>query len=516
MELESRVMKTHSCTRLRAALALACLAGPGIAFSQAAHDCAGLTSLKLADTRIVSAETVSGPAFTPPGAKAALADLPGFCRVSAVIKPKIQIEVWLPLEDWNGKYQGTGNGGYSGAIVYTELADGVRRHYATANTDMGHENTAPDPASWALGHPELIIDQGYRAQHEMALKAKQIVTTFYGSAPRLSYFIGCSSGGWQGLTEAQRFPKDYDGIIAGAPAMEVIHLHAGTLWVNLAAQKIAEPKFRLITDAVMAKCDAADGVKDGLLSDPRTCNFQPEELACKAGQSSASCLTPDEVGALQDIYSGLHNAAHEPIYPGWPRGLEYALVQTRAPFVAALVTSTFKDMVFEDPNWDYHTINYDRDVRRADAKLGATLNNDSPDLRNFRRAGGKLILWHGWDDPLISALHTVGYYRKVAAFLAGPKANRETATTAVQDFTRLFMAPGVNHCGGGPGPNTFDTLSALETWVEHGQAPERIIASHSTKGVIDRTRPLCPYPQVAAYNGSGSTDDAANFSCRTP
>jgi feruloyl esterase len=501
---------------VRAALLLVALARATCALAaQPAHDCASLAHLHLADTRIVGAETVAGPSFEPPGASMPLADLPTFCRVSAVISPAIRFELWLPLTDWNGKFQGTGNGGYSGAIVYNALAAGVRRHYATSSTDMGHLSTTPDPGSWALNAPQLVVDQGYRAQHETAVKSKEIIRAFYGAKPRLSYFTGCSSGGWQGLTEAQRYPHEYDGIVAGAPAFEVVHLHAGTLYVHLAALRIAPPKLRMITDAVLAKCDAADGVSDRLLTNPLACNFSPTELACRAGQTPATCLTPDEVDALQRIYDGARYASGTQIYPGWPRGVEYALTATQQPFVAALASSTFKDMVFEDPSWDFHHMNLDRDVPQADAKVGAVLNNYSPDLRAFRQAGGKLILWHGWDDPLISPLHTLAYYRGLAHYF-NPKSSEELGIANVQSFARLFLAPGVNHCQGGPGPDSFDALTALEQWVEKGVAPERIVAAHKSGGAVDRTRPLCPYPKVAAYNGQGSTDEADNFTCRAP
>jgi feruloyl esterase len=500
---------------IRVSLLLATLARATYVLAAPAHDCAGLAHIQLADTRIVGAEVVAGPSFQPPGAPTPLADLPAFCRVSAMVSPAIRFELWLPLADWNGKFQGTGNGGYSGAIVYSALATGLRRHYATSSTDMGHLSTTPDPGSWALRAPQLVVDQGYRAQHETAVKSKEIIRAFYGAKPRLSYFTGCSSGGWQGLTEAQRYPHEYDGIVAGAPAFEVVHLHAGTLYVHLAALRIPPPKLRMITDAVLAKCDAADGVKDGLLANPLACNFAPTELACRAGQTPATCLTPDEVDALQRIYDGARYASGAQIYPGWPRGVEYALIATQQPAVAALASSTFKDMVFENPSWDFHRMNLDRDVPQADARVGAVLNNYSPDLRAFRQAGGKLILWHGWDDPLISPLHTLAYYRGLAHYFA-PKTSEESGIANVQSFARLFLAPGVNHCRGGPGPDDFDALTALEQWVEKGVAPERIVAAHKSGGAVDRTRPLCPYPKVAGYNGQGSTDEADSFTCRMP
>jgi len=380
---------------------------------------------------------------------------------------------------------------------------------------MGHTATTPDPGSWALGHPELIVDQGYRAQHETAVKSKELLRHFYGKAPQRSYFVGCSSGGWQGLTEAQRYPKEYDGIVAGAPAFEVIHLHAGTLWMHTWLQKIATAKFRLVTDAVVQKCGARDGLKDGFLQDPRRCDFSPGELACKAGQDPGECLTPQEVTAFEKIYAGARTSSGEQIYPGWPRGVEYALPLMAQAFPAALAASTFKDMAFSDPHWNYETIDYDHDVRRADDKVGAVLNNYSTNLTAFRQSGGKLILWHGWDDPLISALHTVGYYEKLAAFF-GKGSPSPAAVSGIKDFARLFMVPGVNHCGGGPGTDSFDALTALEQWVEQGQAPDVMVASHATKGTVDRTRPLCAYPRVATYQGAGDGNRAENFTCRAP
>jgi feruloyl esterase len=488
-------------------------------WAQSAADCEHLASLKLPDTTLAAA-VVAGPQFTPPappGSTApgpALGPLPAFCRVTGVIKPAVRFEVWLPLSDWNGKFQGTGNGGYNGAIVYTALAAGLSKHYATANTDMGHLATSPDPGSWALHHPELVIDQGYRAQHETAVKAKAIVAAFYGKHPSHSYFVGCSSGGWEALTEAHRYPHDYDGIIAGAPASEVVHLHAGQIWGYIAAQQIDPAKIPLISAAVLAKCDAKDGVKDGLVSDPLGCDFQPAELSCKSGQDPKGCLTTTEVKALEQIYTGAHYSSGAAVYPPWPRGMEFALAQARSDMVAALGASTFRDMVFEDPQWDFHTIDYDRDVKQADAKIGAVMNDGSPDLTAFRGAGGKLILWHGWSDPLISPLHTIAYYQKLAAHFAAPGTGADAAVTQVSDFARLFLAPGVTHCGRGPGPDTFDSVAALETWVEHGTAPDSLLATHKTAGTVDRSRPLCAYPHKAVYDGKGDSNDAASFSCR--
>ncbi len=520
-------------------LAAALLCGT---FGHQAHaatvaDCARLSQLKLPGTTLQAA-VEQGPQFTPPAppgasmagqsapvAAAAVApdplysNLPPFCRVQGTIRPvpgsDIRFEVWLPLADWNGKFQGTGNGGYNGAIVYSELAAGLLNHYATANTDMGHVATTPDPGRWALHHPQRVVDEGYRAQHETALKAKAVVQAFYGGKPNHSYFVGCSAGGWEALTEANRYPHDYDGIIAGAPASQVVHLHAGQLWGYLAARQIPAAKISLIANAVLARCDARDGVKDGLISDPQGCDFQPAMLACKAGQDPASCLLPAEVAALQKLYEGARLKDGTQVYPGWPRGFEPALAMAASDMVAALGSSTFKDMVYDNPHWDFTRIDYDRDVRAADAKIGATMNDGSVDLDAFRKAGGKLILWHGWSDPLISTLHTVGYYNQLARHFAAPGDDDATAVAKVSDFARLFLAPGVYHCGGGPGPNVLATLPALEAWVERGVAPDSIPATHRTReGKVDRTRPICAAPRRARYDGKGDINDAASFSCK--
>jgi feruloyl esterase len=507
------------------ALAALCAMLGRVAQAADAADCARLAGLQLPGTQLTAAVAqapldlspwpaapaqAARPAQGPPGPQ--LGDLPAFCRVRGIIKPAVRFEVWLPLADWNGKFQGTGNGGYNGAIVYSALAAGLAAHYATSSTDMGHLATSPDPGSWALHHPELVIDQGYRAQHETAVKAKAIVKAFYGKAPARSYFVGCSSGGWQALTEAHRYPHDYDGLVAGAPASEVVHLHAAQIAGYLAASQLSADKLHLVADAVLARCDARDGVKDGLVSDPESCDFQPAELACKSGESEG-CLTPSEVTAMQALYSGAHYASGAQVYPGWPRGGEQALVQAGSPMVIALTASTYRDMVYDNPQWDAHTINYDRDVKAADDKIGAIMNDGSTDLAALRASGAKLILWHGWADPLISALHTVGYYKKLAKAFA-PGADDPAAITKLSDFARLFMAPGVYHCGGGPGPSSFDALGALDQWVEHGVAPDRLMATHLTAGKPDRTRPLCPYPKKAVYDGKGSSDDAASFSCQ--
>ena len=516
--------------------ATSCVTCAGAAWADTAG-CASLAQLKLPDTTLQAA-VEQGPRFvppTPPGASLAapppaagtkapppnplFANLPAFCRVQGAIHPvpdsDIRFEVWLPLADWNGKFQGTGNGGYNGAIVYTALATGLLKHYATANTDMGHQATAPDPGRWALHHPQRVIDEGYRAQHETALAAKAVVQAFYGSRPRHSYFVGCSAGGWEALTEAHRFPQDYDGIIAGAPASQVVHLHAEQIWGYLAARQLPASKLDLITRSVVARCDARDGVQDGLISDPPGCDFQPAQLACRSGQDPAGCLLPAEVAALQKLYDGARFADGTPVYPGWPRGFEPGLFMAGSDGVAALGASTFRDMVYDNPDWDFTAIDYGRDVKAADAKIGEAMNDGSTDLAAFRKAGGKLILWHGWSDPFISALHTIGYYDQLARRFAAPGDDVAAAAAKASDFARLFLAPGVLHCGGGPGPGTFDSVAALESWVERGVAPDSLIASHAgADGKIDRTRPLCVYPRKAVYDGRGDINASASFRCQ--
>jgi feruloyl esterase len=388
----------------------------------------------------------------------------------------------------------------------------LARGYAVASTDTGHQSNGGD-ASWALRHPEKQIDFGYRAVHEMTVRAKAIVEAFYAARPRFSYWTGCSSGGKQGLKEAQRFPDDYDGIIAGAPANYWTHLMTQILWVAHAARKdpesvIPQSKYPAINAAVMAACDSRDGVKDGVLEDPRRCQFKPASLQCK-GPDGPDCLTGAQVSALEKVYAPARNPrTGEEIFPGLPVGSELGWAQLPQPFLIA--ESHYKYIVHGDAAWDYRTLDFDKDLAKADAidaALGQFTAND-PDLLAFRKRGGKLIQYHGWNDQQISAQNSVNYYERVVARIGSA---RET-----EDFYRLFMAPGVNHCQGGQGPDTFDMVTALEQWVEQGKGPTRIVASHATDGKVDRTRPLCPYPQVAIYSGQGSTDEAANFVCRVP
>ena len=514
-----------------------CLSGPAMA--TAAQTCESLASLQLPETTVTSAALVAaGPFVANPGAPAGgrggqPPTVPAFCRVQLTVAPQIKIEVWMPASGWNGKFQGVGGGGYAGNIAYPALATALNAGYATASTDTGH--TGNDP-QFAIGHPELVVDFGYRAIHEMTVKAKQLVDAFYGSAPRQSYFVGCSTGGRQGLAEAQRYPEDYDGIVSGAPAINWAHLMMGALWNSQMTLKdpesyIPATKLAAINNASVAACDMTDGVRDALVADPRKCKFDPAALACKEGDSD-NCLTPKQAVALAKVYDGARYSDGKAIYPGRPPGVERGWGNfTTGPAPGRAVNYNYsggymKYFVLGDPNWDPMTFDFAKDMSKVDAdeKNRSVLETMNPDLKKFRDRGGKLILYHGWGDDAVSPFNTINYYKmvvektsggpKAADAFAAEDAKFNKAADKTGEFMRLFMVPGMNHCGGGPGPNTFDAATALANWVEKKQAPDVLLGSHMTNGAPDLTRPLCPYPMTAKYSGSGSVTDAANFSCK--
>ena len=487
-----------------------------VALSTVAHaaTCEDLAKLSLPNTTISRAEVVPAGDFKMPNAPAAappLHNLPSFCRVAADITPvadsDIKIEVWLPVSGWNGKFQAVGNGGWAGAISYGPLAEALQSGYATASTDTGHDGNGSD-AAFALGHPEKITDFAWRAVHEMTLKAKAIIAAFYDKQPTRSYWNGCSTGGKQGLKEAQKFPDDYDGIVAGAPANYWTHLMAGDVWIGQAthsdpAAYIPPAKYPLIHQAVIAACDAADGLKDGLIDDPRACHFDPGVLACKEGQQD-DCLTAPQIEAARKIYAGAKNPrTGDQVFPGLEPGSEQQWSVFAGSPEPPIVASYFKYVLFKDPAWDFRKLDLDKDVALADKFDNGLIAATDPNLKAFVAHGGKLILWHGWADGLIAPRNSINYFESV----------RKAMGAKTEDSVRLFMAPGMFHCNGGDGPNRFDAVAAVDDWVEHGKAPERIVASHRKSGQVDRTRPLCRYPQVAVYSGSGSIDDEANFSC---
>ena len=469
----------------------------------------------------------AGPFTSPNGSTL---DVPSFCRVVGRTTPEINFEVWLPQDNWNGKFQGIGNGGMAGAIYYDRMATALTRGYAAAATDTGHVTDGTFDASWGFGRPELVGDFGHRGLHVTTVNAKAIIETHYDRAPDYSYYVGCSKGGQQGLMEAQRYPDDYDGIIAGNPAHDWTSFYAGAhLWYARAT--LADPqsyipasKLPLLADAVNAACDGIDGIEDGVLDDPRRCDFDPAALTCAAGQDPDTCLTAPQAEAVRDIWSGSTDPAGNLVYPGLVPGGEASpsgwarWVSGDEPFTSLhwlAAEGFFRHIVFEDPDWDFRSFDFNEDLAFALEKVGPDLDAADADLRPLRDSGGKLIVYHGWSDADISPLGSIDYYEEVVALLGNGKV-RDASLAETQEFFRLFMAPGMGHCRGGPGPDQFDALSALERWVEQGEAPEQIVAARVIDGVVDRTRPLCPYPQVAKWNGTGSTDDADNFACATP
>ena len=492
------------------------IAVPAIAPAQT--PCQQLKSLKLSDTTITLTESAGagplhlGSAPSPPGAPL----LPAYCRVAATLKPsfdsEIKMEVWLPSSDvWNGKYLAVGGGGWVGSINYGGMAAALQEGYATSSTDTGHTGGS---AEFAVGHPEKLTDFAYRAVHEMTVKAKAILAAHYGqSGPRLSYWTGCSTGGRQGLMEAQRYPADFDGIIAGAPANNQIQLCAWRFALETSALKdptrvVPLAKTAMLHRAVLAACDALDGVKDGFLSDPQKCHFDPATLLCR-GPDAENCLTAPQLESVRLAYSPVYNKSGEPIYPGLVPGSEagWELLAALRPEPHGIDVGMFRYVAHENPAWDWRSFDLDRDTALADKKAGAMTAVD-PDLSAFHARGGKLLIYHGWNDGgsggAISPLNTLDYFSSVLKKM-GP--NQE-------NWLRLFMIPGMGHCGGGPGPSQFNALAALERWRESDIAPDQITAYHVENNRVTMTRPLCPYPQVAVYKGTGSTNDAASFACK--
>ena len=501
---------------IRATACLAAVFVSGAATPAFAASCESLASLALKDTVITATHVVPAGQFSLPAERPnagrggnPYASLSEFCRVSATLRPTsdsdIKIEVWLPTNGWNGKFQAVGNGGWAGVISYAAMADAVRAGYASASTDTGHVGGR---GTFALGHPEKLIDFAWRSEHEMTVTAKAVVRAFYGSAPTRSYWNGCSTGGRQGLKEAQMFPEDYDGIIAGAPANRT----GISLWIAHAVLKdpasyIPPSKYPMIHQAALAACDAHDGLKDGLIDDPTKCAFDPKVLLCQGGDGSA-CLTAPQVAAAKKIYSpAINPRTGQELFASLVPGTELGwAVQAQGPEPSANIYDQYRYVVFKDLNWDWKTFDFDKDVVRGDQPEHVVMNATDPNMQPFFSRGGKLLLYHGWSDPNVPTVNTIKYYKSVVDNLGG--------AAKAMNSVRLFLAPGMGHCGGGEGPNAFDKIGPLERWVEQGQAPEQLPASHSANGKVDRTRPLCPYPQVATYKGTGSIDDAANFICR--
>lgn len=493
------------------AAAALCVAVP-VAAQDACTDVAA--HLSLPDTTIESAKPVSADAQKK---------LPAYCEVHATISPvrgsHIGAVYRLP-EAWNGKVLGIGGGGFAGNLTLQAAADGLSRGYAVIENDLGHASTSALNPSFALlapGQPNVngIIDFGYRATHLATVVGKQLAASYYRRAVQRAYWQGCSTGGRQGLAEVQRFPDDYDGVIAGAPVYSPLTYSNAILRVQAFHKKpesnLLPSQVPLVHNAVLAACDAVDGVADGILTDPRMCTWDPGQLVCKAGQSAgADCLSSAQVETVRRVYDGVKTKngqwAAMPLMRGgesdWvtrmigttqqPLGLNSVL---GAPFMSYIVRN--------DPSYDIMTFDADRDMAALTGGLaGKYVHQTNPDISKFTGRGGKLLLWHGFNDPGPSPLTTIDYYEKTLE-----------AVPAAKDDVRLFLAPGVLHCGGGAGPDKFDALTAMEQWVEHGKAPASMVA---TKVNSPLSRPLCPYPQLPRYKGTGDSNDAANFTCVKP
>jgi feruloyl esterase len=441
----------------------------------------------------------------PAGRGATVPSLPAHCRVTMVLKPSsdsnINAELWLPAENWNGKFLAVGNGGFAGSIQgYGDMQVALRLGYATAGTDTGHSAADGPNGVFALGHPEKIVDFSDRAIHEMTVKSKQLINTFYDRAAQYSYFKGCSTGGRQAVMAAQRHPDDFDGIIGGALANRHIHMHTAGFArsVNLARhpdQAISQAKADMVTAAVMKKCDT---YREGFLNDPRQCTFDFSSLLCK-GAEGDNCLTNPQLQAVETFYGGLKNSKAELIFSGQVLGNPMPALRSSP---AINVTDTVRIWAFQNADYDWHSFDLDRDMPIIDKKIGFVDAVD-PDLKAFKAHGGKLFLYAGWSDTRITPANTVLYYESVLDKMGKNQG----------DWVRLFMVPGMAHCRGGNGPDTFDSIGTLEAWREKGAAPAQVTATNAASAL---SRPLCPFPQYAKYKGSGNFKDAANWTCAAP
>ena len=479
-----------------------------------AASCESLTSLAIPHGAVTTAQTVAPGAFAPPSGRAGgppgrgnpFANLLSFCRVAVTLKPgpqsDIKAEVWLPSSGWNGKLQVVGNGGFAGTISYPAMATALAAGYAAASTDTGH--TGPSPNTFA--NQDVLIDFAHRAIHDTTVAAKSTVDGFYGNAPRLSYFNGCSTGGRQALTAAQRYPEDFDGIVGGAPATHTSTQAFGQIWFSRVLSEpdtaLSREKLTLVHNAALAACDTLDGARDGVIENPLACTFDPRTLVCKQGSDPASCLTAAQADGVRKIYAGPSNprtGAH--IFAGLERGSE--LGWNAVPVGYAV--DYFKYIVFKDPNWDPKSLNFDSHVAQAAKGDNLVFEAADPDMSRFTSRGGKLLLYQGWAEPGIPPGNLVSYYEQI-----------QKRTKNASDAVRVFMVPGMGHCGGGDGASTFDMVAPLDAWRTSGTAPQKINASRVREGKVDRTRPLCAWPQFAKYKGTGSIDDAASFVCAVP
>jgi feruloyl esterase len=500
-----------------------------------AADCGALKNLALENTTIVIAETVSAGTLTNPEDGKVLGGLPAFCRVEGVMRPsgdsRIRFEVWLPVE-WNGRLLGAGNGGFAGSLPYRQLVGYVKRGFAVASSDTGHRAEGTD-ASWAYGHPEKVKDFGWRAVHLTTERAKQLIAVYYGKPQEKAYFDACSDGGREALMEAQRFPEDYDGILAGAPVNAWSTMLAAGV---TAMQTLGDPhayisdlKLPAIERASLAACDALDGVKDGIINNPAKCSFDPEVLRCK-GEETLECLTQPQVDALRSLYQGARDGRGEVFFPGLAMGDETGWsgwimgADPEASISSRYVRNYFRYFV-ADPKWNALTADVDASLRTSRQKSAADLDATDPDMSRFAAHGGKLILYHGWNDPAVSPWNTITYYQDVRKTMGDRKADA---------FARLYMVPGMEHCEGGPGASAlgqmgiptakgpdYGLFDSLQSWVEKGSPAEDVTATKYSRGDNGAqkpvmTRPLCAYPRAASYKGAGDTNDASSFTCVEP
>lgn len=504
-------------------------------------DVSALAALKIDATIVRDAAVVPPGGTESPRMAGPATSLPSYCRVRGSVAPGkdslINFEVWIP-ERWNGKIVVTGNGGYGNTLSYRDMAHALSLGYAAAGGDTGHQTPTPDDLLWGVGHPERILDWGTRSIHAITGPARRLAEGVKGQPVTRAYFYGCSTGGHQGYAELQRYPQDFDGVIAGAPGNNRVRLNAGFLWQYLTNRRRGDPgtpilpasKLPLVTRAVVAACDASDGVTDGVVDDPRSCRFDPAALACKDGDED-DCLTREQIDALQQMYAGARNPrTGEQVYPGWPKSSEALTVSpdgrpgsgwhqywggaepARAGF--------WRHWVFENPSWDWWSFDFDRHLALADEKVGRLVDQVNPDLAAFKVRGGKALVYQGWQDPVVNALDTIAYYEQVR--------QRQRSQAETDSFFRLFLVPGMGHCAGGSGATSFgnqggpapvvdaqhDLLTALDAWVERGVGPDRLIASRVVNGETVRTRPLCPYPRRATYTGRGNPEVAASYVCR--
>src|SRR5262245_7071216 len=478
--------------------------------------CEALAQVTLTNGTVLSAQPVAAGAFTPPpqanpAAAAAFATMPAFCRVIAKMTPSadsdIRVEVWLPRSGGNGKLRASGNGGLGGAIPYPAMAASVKGGYAAAGTDTGHVGGNAD---FVPGHPEKLVDFAYRAIHEMTVTAKTVTAAHYDAPPARSYFSSCSTGGRQGLIEAQHYPEDFDGIAAGDASWDQMRLYAARVSLNVflnrePAAVIPPAKYPMMHAAALAACDAGDGVKDGVIENPARCTFDFASLTCK-GEDRADCLTSGQVETAKAMASPITDRkSGKLLFAGrYYPGSELGWGNVAGPVPSGESLEGMRKIVFP-PGWDYHTIVAD-DVERAVKADHGLLYGGDADLSPFFRRGGKLLLYHGWADPLVSPDASLMMFKRI----------NETVGASAANSLALFMVPGMGHCQGGPGTDVFDKVAVLDQWIESGTKPQSIVASHMTGTTVDRTRPLCAYPAIARYAGSGSTDEAKNFRCQAP